>query len=77
MNAVKVDEAKRVRLKIMEPGDYYEPEYTDSNIITLRKVPPPPRPKKMTRSDVLQASKNCKLKPKMHWQELRKRTREP
>lgn len=26
MNAVKVDEARRIRLKVLNPGDYYEPE---------------------------------------------------
>lgn len=46
MNAVKVDEMNRVRLSIFKPGDLYEPEYTDSNIITLRKVTPPPKPPK-------------------------------
>ncbi len=31
MNAVKVDSAKRIRLKNLTPGDYYEPEVPGGN----------------------------------------------
>ena len=30
MNAVKVDSAKRIRLTVLTPGDYYEPEIRGS-----------------------------------------------
>ena len=45
MNAVKVDSAKRIRLTILTPGDYYEPEVRggDAEEITLRRMPPPRR----------------------------------
>ena len=38
MNAVKVDSAKRIRLTLLTPGDYYEPEVRgeDAEEITLR-----------------------------------------
>jgi len=49
VNAVKVDEKNRVRLSIFKPGDLYEPDYTDSNIITLRKVTPPEKKPKVVR----------------------------
>lgn len=41
MDAVKVDDAHRIRLKILSPGDYYEPEVLSVDRITLRRVPHP------------------------------------
>lgn len=35
MNAVKVDKTRRIRLKVLRPGDYYEPEFVSAEEITL------------------------------------------
>ena len=45
MNAVEVDSAKQIRLTVLTPGDYYEPEVRggDAEEITLRRMPPPHR----------------------------------
>ena len=46
MHAVKVDQTKRIRLKVLRPGDLYVPEYATAEVITLRRIEPPrPRPK--------------------------------
>ena len=47
MNAIKVDEARRLRLPRLRPGDLYEPEYLNTEEIVLRRVP---EPKRKTRS---------------------------
>jgi hypothetical protein len=61
MNAVKVDSAKRIRLTVLTPGDYYEPEVRggDAEEITLRRMPPPRR--RFTRLEALRAieKKRC------------------
>lgn len=38
MNAVKVDEAHRIQIAVLAPGDLYEPEIVSPNEITLRRV---------------------------------------
>jgi len=42
MNAVKVDEAHRIQLSVLRPGDLYEPEVHGPNAeeITLRRLEP-------------------------------------
>lgn len=56
MNAVKVNSAKRIRLTVLTPGDYYEPELRGRTAeeITLRRMPPPRR-----RFTKLEALKCC------------------
>jgi len=39
MNAVKVDEAHRIQLAVLSPGDLYEPEIVGPDEIKLRRVP--------------------------------------
>lgn len=75
VNAIKVDEAHRIRLRILKPGDYYEPEVRGENEITLRRVPPPGR--KLTKAEVLHAIKASPLKFKRSWDQIRQDTREP
>ena len=41
MSAVKVDEAHRIEVSVLRPGDYYEPEILGESEVPLRKVPPP------------------------------------
>jgi hypothetical protein len=38
MNAVKVDEAHRIQIAALAPGDLYEPEIVSADEITLRRV---------------------------------------
>ena len=38
MNAVKVDEAHRIQIAALAPGDLYEPEIVSPDEITLRRV---------------------------------------
>ena len=39
MNAIKVDDAHRIQLAVLAPGDLYEPEIVSADEITLRRVP--------------------------------------
>ena len=38
MNAIKVDDAHRIQLAVLAPGDLYEPEIVSPDEITLRRV---------------------------------------
>ncbi len=40
MNAIKVDDAHRIHLAILAPGDLYEPEIVSRDEITLRRISP-------------------------------------
>ena len=76
MNAVKVDSASRVRLKILKPGDYYAVEH-GPNQITLRRIEPPkPKGPKRTAAEVARAIKTSKLKFGISYNDLRKLTRD-
>ncbi len=76
MNAIKVDAAKRIRLPILRPGDYYEPEYSGPEEIMLRRVPEPKRKVQMTKQQALKAIERSPLKFTVSWDELRLETRE-
>lgn len=76
MNAVKVDQARRIRLPVLRPGDYYEPDYRGPEKITLRRVRQPKRRGQMTKAEALQAIEQSRLKFTVGWDELRLQTRE-
>jgi hypothetical protein len=78
MNAVKVDEAHRIQLTVLKPGDLYEPEIhgPDADEITLRRLKTATR-RKMTKDEALRAIDNTPLRFGGTWDELRKETREP
>ena len=76
MNAIKVDAAKRIRLPVLHPGDYYEPEYLGPEEIMLRRVPEPKRKAPMTRAQALAAIERSRLRFTASWDELRLETRE-
>jgi len=76
MNAVKVDATKRIRLQVLRPGDYYEPEYLGREEIMLRRVPEPKRKRRMTRAAALAAIEKSRLKFTRSWDQLRLETRE-
>lgn len=73
MNAVKVDEEKRIRLPMAQPGDYYAPEAHGENEIVLRKVSPPIA--KRTKAEILHALEMSPLRFECSWDELKKLTR--
>lgn len=76
MNAVKVDETRRIRLKVLNPGDYYEPEFVSPDEITLRRVEPSRRREKLTRAEALTAIRKSKLTFTRTWETMRRETRE-
>ncbi len=74
MFAVKVDAAKRLRLKVLRPGDYYEPEILSLDQINFRRVPPPRRPK-LTKAQALAAIEKSRLRFTHTWDQLKAETR--
>jgi hypothetical protein len=76
MDAIKVDETHRIRLKVLNPGDYYEPEFVSVDEITLRRVEPPKRRVKLTRAEALTAIRKSKLTFTRSWETMRRETRE-
>jgi hypothetical protein len=73
MNAIKVDDTRRVRLPMLAPGDYYVPEPLGGNSILLHKVPPPPR--QMSKAEVLAALEESPIRFKGNWDDLKKEVR--
>jgi hypothetical protein len=75
MNAVKVDSAKRIRLTVLTPGDYYEPEIRgpQADRITLRRLPPPKRRPSMKAA--LLAVERSRLAFTHNWDQLKEETR--
>ena len=76
MNVVKVDTAKRIRLAVLRPGDYYEPEYLGPEEIMLRRVPEPKKRVQMTKAEALAAIERSRWKFNASWDQLRLETRE-
>jgi hypothetical protein len=54
MNAIKVDEAHRIQLSVLRPGDLYQPEVhgPEADEITLRRLKPATQ-RKMTKAEAL------------------------
>ena len=76
MDAVKVDDARRIRLKVLKPGDYYEPEFVRADEITLRRVEPPTRHVKLTKAEALTAIRKSKLTFTRNWETMHRETRQ-
>jgi hypothetical protein len=75
MNAIKVDSARRIRLTVLTPGDYYEPEIRGPGAedITLRRVTPPRRP--LTQAEALKAIEKSPLRFTKSWDQVKEETR--
>jgi hypothetical protein len=73
MNAVKVDDTRRVRLPMLAPGDYYVPEPLGGDSILLHKVPPPRR--QMSKAEVLVALEESPIRFKIGWDRLKPEVR--
>ena len=75
MNAVKVDNARRIRLTALTPGDYDEPEVRGAKAdeITLRRLRSPKR--RWSAEEVLRAIERSPLRFTRTWEELKKETR--
>jgi len=77
MKAVKVDEAHRIQISVLKPGDLYETEVhgPDADEITLRRLNRA-TPRKMTKAEALKAIDSTPLRFGGIWDEVRKETRE-
>jgi hypothetical protein len=76
MNAVKVDQAHRIRLPELRPGDYYEPMImSNGEHITLRRLKSP-RPR-LVAEEIRRRIQRSKLRFTRSWEEMRADTREP
>ena len=73
MNAVKVDDAHRIEVSVLQPGDYYEPEVLGDNDVLLRKVELPRR--KPTFAEAMAAIENSPLRFTKSWDEIKEETR--
>src|SRR5437870_5466190 len=69
MNAVQVDQSRRLTLPMLKPGDFYETEMRGENEILLRKVVP--RPQKMTKEEILQAIEQSPIRFTASWDEIK------
>jgi hypothetical protein len=73
MNAVQVDQARRLTLPMLEPGDFYETEVRGENEIVLRKVVP--RPRNMTQQEILQAIEQSPIRFTASWDDIKEELR--
>jgi hypothetical protein len=73
MNAIKVDDAHRIRIPALHPGDYYEPEVLGENDVLLRKVQLPRR--KPSFDEAMAAIESSPLRFTKSWDEIKKETR--
>ena len=73
MNAVKVDDAHRIQVSVLRPGDYYEPEVLGDNEVLLRKVELPRR--RPTYAEAMAAIESSPLRFTKSWDEIKKDTR--
>jgi hypothetical protein len=75
MNAIKVDNAHRIRLMVLRPGDYYEPEIDGPDQITLRRLAPAGRRGRITKSEALKAIERSPLRFTKSWDRVKEETR--
>jgi len=73
MNAVKVDDAHRIQISVLCPGDYYEPEVLGENEVLLRRVELSGR--RPTFTEALAAIESSPLRFTKSWDEIKKETR--
>jgi hypothetical protein len=73
MNTVKVDDARRVQLPMLKPGDYYAPEMHGDDEIVLRKVIP--RHRKRTKEEILSAMDQSPVNFTVSWDALKEEVR--
>jgi len=73
VHAVKVDDAQRIRIPALRPGDDYEPELLGENDVLLRKVELPRR--KPTFAQALAAVESSPLRFTKGWDEIKKESR--
>jgi hypothetical protein len=75
MNAVKVDSANRIRLTVLTPGDYHEPEVRGkaAEEITLRRMPPSRR--RFSKQEALRAIEKSPLLFTHSWDQVKEETR--
>ncbi|MGE3313175.1 MAG: hypothetical protein AB7O66_24685 [Limisphaerales bacterium] len=77
MDVVKVDEECRIRLRILTPGDYYEPAFVSPDVITLRRVTAAESEARLTADAVKRAIRGSSLDFGGSYDAVRALTREP
>jgi hypothetical protein len=77
MDAVKVDEEGRIRLRVLKPGDLYEPDFVSPDVITLRRVQDSASNPARTVDEVKQAIEASNVDFGATYDEIRSLTREP
>jgi hypothetical protein len=74
---VQVDEHGGIRLQMLTPGDYYQPEVVSTDEIRLRRVSSHlPQQRSFTRQEVMKAIEESELRFTSSWDELKLETRE-
>jgi len=73
VKAAKVDDKNRIRLPMLNPGDYYEAEFHGQQEILLRKVPEPKR--QMSKEEILEALEASPISFTASWDELKEEIR--
>ena len=73
MNAVRVDEAHRIQISALRPGDYYETQVLGENEVLLRKVELPGQ--KPTFAEAMAAIDSSPLRFTKSWDEIKEETR--
>jgi len=69
VNAVQVDEQRRLLLPMLKPGDYYAPEFHGESEIVLRKIEQPER--KRTKEKILRAIEKSPIRFTASWDDLK------
>lgn len=76
MKAVEVDQAHRIQLEALRPGDLYEPEINGPHAEEVRLRRLKTGRSKMTKAEALKAIEQSPLRFSHSWDELRHETRE-
>ena len=73
MKAIKVDDAHRIRIPALRPGDYYTPEVLGGNDVLLRKVESPRHGP--TYAEAMAAIDSSPLRFTKSWDAIKEETR--
>jgi len=77
MDAVQVDPEGRIRLGVLNPGDYYEPTVISQDVITLRRVATPDPRRTPSAATVKRSILDSTVDLGVSYDEVRALTREP
>jgi hypothetical protein len=77
MSTAKVDSKKRIVLPNGKPGEIYDVQQLEDGRLLLIRLERPEPNCKLNEADCLKAMREAPLSPKMSWDQLRGRTRNP